>query len=90
MNTMATNSPWMTSDEAVVYLRLPSRRALYQRMRRGTIKFYKDGRRILFRREELDALPEPVATPPLGKLIDAGEPSTLENVTPACRGRERR
>jgi len=85
MNPRVTDSPWMTSDEAVVHLRLPSRRALYQRMRRGTIRFYKDGRRILFRREELDALPMPVPA-----LIDEEEPFTLKSVTPACRGKGRR
>lgn len=74
----APPSPWMNSEEAVEYLRLPSRRALYQRMRRGTIKFYKDGRRVLFRREELDALPAPVAAQSATALIDADEPATVK------------
>lgn len=85
MSVDTTESPWLNSDEAVRYLRLPSRRALYQRMRRGTIRYYRDGRRILFRRDELDALPEP------GIVLNVSDrASTVEVVTPVCRKQERR
>ena len=47
-------SPWLTAQEAADYLRI-SRRALYQAVRRGQIPRHHFGRRLRFRREELDA-----------------------------------
>lgn len=49
------STPWMTSDEAVQYLRLESSKALYQAVRRGTIPAHRIGKRALrFHRDELD------------------------------------
>jgi excisionase family DNA binding protein len=46
---------WMTADETVQYLALPSRRALYQLVRRGSIPAHRLGRkRYRFDRDELD------------------------------------
>ena len=49
---------WMTPEEAAGYLRLPSVAALYQRHARGQVKAYRiaGGRRMRFRRRDLDAL----------------------------------
>ncbi len=59
MNTppTAANSEWLTADEAKDYLRFPSRDALYQAVHRGQIPARRIGRRLRFRRAELDALP---------------------------------
>jgi excisionase family DNA binding protein len=46
---------WMTSDQAVKYLALPSRKALYQAVRRGQIPSHRIGRRSLrFSKAEID------------------------------------
>jgi len=46
----------MTSDEAVVYLRLPSRKSLYQLVRRGVLRpSRRIGRQMRFSRKALDA-----------------------------------
>ncbi len=53
----APGSPerWLTADEAVVYLGLPSRKALYQAVRRGQLPVHRLGkRRMRFSRPELD------------------------------------
>ena len=52
----AANGEWFTAAEAAAYLRLPSVDALYQRVARGQMKAYRLGRRMRFRRPELDAL----------------------------------
>lgn len=49
-------SEWLTADEATTYLRFPSRDALYQAVHRGQIPARRIGRRLRFRRAELDAL----------------------------------
>jgi len=46
---------WLTADEAVAYLRFPSRDALYQAVHRGQLPAHRIGRRLRFRRSELDA-----------------------------------
>ena len=46
---------WLTTDEATAYLRFPSRDALYQAVHRGQIPVRRIGRRLRFRRSELDA-----------------------------------
>ena len=46
---------WLTVDETVAYLALPSRMALYQAVRRGQVPAHRFGRRLRFRRSELDA-----------------------------------
>jgi hypothetical protein len=55
-------SPWMTAAEAATYLRLPSVKALYERVRRGDVKAHRLGARstknraaLRFHRTELDA-----------------------------------
>lgn len=52
----APATPWMTPEEAIVYLRLPTVRALYQAVRRGEIPCHRRARRtMVFHRGELDA-----------------------------------
>lgn len=46
---------WLTADEATAYLRFPSRDALYQAVHRGQLPAHRIGRRLRFRRSELDA-----------------------------------
>ena len=50
-----TQSVWLTVEEAVQYLGLQSRMALYQAVRRGQVPVHHFGRRLRFRRPELDA-----------------------------------
>jgi excisionase family DNA binding protein len=45
---------WLTADEATTYLRFPSRDALYQAVHRGQVPVRRIGRRLRFRRSELD------------------------------------
>lgn len=46
---------WMTADQTASYLNLPSRKALYQAVRRGQIPGHRIGRRRLrFSRSEID------------------------------------
>lgn len=56
---MASHTPptsWLTADEVVLYLGLPSRGALYQMIRRAQIPAHRLGaRRLRFRRDEIDA-----------------------------------
>jgi excisionase family DNA binding protein len=52
----AAGQVWMTADEAATYLRLRSRRALYDHVRRGRVKAHRLGRLLRFHRLELDAL----------------------------------
>ncbi len=48
-------SEWLTPDEATAYLKFPSRDALYQAVHRGQLPAHRLGRRLRFRRSELDA-----------------------------------
>ena len=52
---VAIDTPWMTPDQAAEYLALPSRKALYEAVRRGVVPCHRLGRRMRFRREDLDA-----------------------------------
>ena len=53
----ATRDAWLTTDEAVAYLGLPSRTALYQAVRCGQVPARRLGvRRMRFSRAELDGL----------------------------------
>ena len=45
---------WLTPDQAVRYLGLPSLKALYQAVRRGTVPVCHIGRTLRFFRHELD------------------------------------
>ncbi len=49
------NQEWLDADEAAEYLRLRSRRALYDHVRRGRVKAHRLGRLLRFHRLELDA-----------------------------------
>lgn len=48
--------PWLGADDAAAYLGMPSRKALYQAVRRGQVPAHRLGRRLRFSRPELDAL----------------------------------
>ena len=59
--TRADEAPlgeWLSADEAYRYLRLPSRKALYQAVRRGQVPVHRLGRRMRFKRSELDQVLE--------------------------------
>lgn len=58
-----TNSKWLTSREAVVYLRLPSLGALRQLVYRRRIPYSKLGRSLRFNRQDLDLFLESGAIP---------------------------
>ena len=45
---------WLTPEQAAGYLALPSRKALYQTVRRGLIPGHRLGRLLRFYRPELD------------------------------------
>jgi excisionase family DNA binding protein len=45
---------WMNAETAARYLGMPSRRALYQAVRRGQIPGHRIGRRLRFSKAELD------------------------------------
>ena len=54
---LGARETWLTTDEAVAYLGLPSRKALYQAVRRGQVPAHRLGvRRMRFSRGELDEL----------------------------------
>jgi excisionase family DNA binding protein len=54
--TTQDDGHWMTADEVAEYLRLPSRRAVYQATRRGAIPYVKLGRLTRFRKKDIDAV----------------------------------
>jgi len=45
---------WLTPDQAAGYLAFPSRKALYQAVRRGLVPGHRLGRLLRFYRPELD------------------------------------
>jgi excisionase family DNA binding protein len=49
-----SESVWLTPEQAVRYLGLPSTKALYQAVRRGTLPAHRMGRCLRLRRAELD------------------------------------
>jgi excisionase family DNA binding protein len=49
-------NPWLDAEGAARYLALPSKKAVYEAVRRGELPAYRLGRRLRFRREELDAV----------------------------------
>jgi hypothetical protein len=51
-----SSQEWLTAPEAAAHLRLPSAKALYQRVARGQVEPHRLGRRLRFRRAGLDAL----------------------------------
>ena len=52
---MSPSSPWLDVDEAAAYLRCGSRQRLYDLVSAGALEPSRDGRRLLFRRDTLDA-----------------------------------
>ena len=54
----AQHGEWLTAVEAASYLRLPSAKALYQAIRRGQVPVHRLGRRMRFKRSELDQVLE--------------------------------
>jgi len=50
----AIEAVWLTVEDAMRYLGLRSRMALYQAVRRGQVPAHRFGRRLRFRRSELD------------------------------------
>lgn len=45
---------WLNADQAAAYLGLPTRNALYERVRRGSVRAHRWGRSLRFRPEDLD------------------------------------
>jgi len=45
---------WLTADQVVAHLNFPSRKALYQAIRRGQIPSHRLGRRLRFSLAEID------------------------------------
>jgi excisionase family DNA binding protein len=50
-----SETPWMDTEEAVMYLRYASRDALYMAVRRGQIPANRRGRNLIFHRPTIDA-----------------------------------
>ncbi len=50
------SAEWLNADQAYRYLSLPSRKALYQAVRRGQVPVHRLGRRMRFHAAELDTL----------------------------------
>jgi len=59
----ACKGGWLNSKQAAARLAYPSIRALYQAMRRGNVPYYRHGKRVLFKPEELDSLIKRVEVP---------------------------
>ena len=55
-NNNKVREPWINATEAAAYLGLRSRKAVYQAVRRGQIPVHRLGKRMLFRKEEIDAV----------------------------------
>lgn len=49
----SSREPWMTAEEAMVYLSCPRSR-IDDLVRLRRVRFFRDGRRLLFRRSDLD------------------------------------
>ena len=47
---------WLNPDQAAAYLLFPSRKALYQAVRRGAVPVHRMGRLLRFYRPELDRM----------------------------------
>jgi excisionase family DNA binding protein len=52
--TAAAGSPWLNVEQAAVYIAASPQR-IYDLLSAGRIPKHKDGRRVLIRREDLDA-----------------------------------
>ncbi len=53
---------WLTADEAARYLGFPSRKALYQAVRRGQVPGHRIGRRLRFSAAEIDRVVQRTTT----------------------------
>lgn len=51
------DAPWLNADEAAAYLNL-KKSTLYKKTCRGEILFHKPGKKLMFRRSELDSFIE--------------------------------
>jgi excisionase family DNA binding protein len=51
---MERPTQWLTAEEAARYAGFPSRKALYQAVRRGQIPAHRIGRRLRFSAGEID------------------------------------
>jgi hypothetical protein len=49
-----TPSPYLTAEEARVYLRIPSMKAFYMHRYRSKLKAYRRGGKLLFKQADLD------------------------------------
>lgn len=49
-------SPYLTADDAVAYLGLPSKKALYQHLRRHPIRVYRLGSKVRYHVDDVQAL----------------------------------
>lgn len=74
------NSPWLNAEQAWRYIKLPSIRALYQAIRRGSVPHYRYGRRLRFRKEELDTM---LRNKPGWTIED--QRGIIFKTTPVCR-----
>jgi excisionase family DNA binding protein len=54
VNAVRVASPWLAAPEAALYLRCPVSRVRKLTMT-GDLACHRDGRRVLYRREDLDA-----------------------------------
>src|SRR3954447_24223393 len=54
VSPLGDTSPWLTVDEAAEYLRC-SKQAVYDRVHQNALQPGRDGRRLLFHRDTLDA-----------------------------------
>ena len=61
----AGEEPLLTAKEAMAYMKLPSLGALYALNCRREIRFFKVGRRVRYRREDLDAYLMRMAVEPI-------------------------
>lgn len=52
---MSRESPYMTSAEAMVYLRLPSRSSLQRLITEHRLPYGRLGRRLIFDRRQIDS-----------------------------------
>ena len=51
----AAPAPYLTVEQAAEHLACDNKRRIYELVSQGRLKHYRDGRRVLLRREDLDA-----------------------------------
>ena len=55
---MSEKIDWLNAEQTAEYLSLPSKGAVYQAVRRGDIPAYRFGKRLRFKRKDLDGMLE--------------------------------